>query len=70
MVYAVDEMDEEDCFCVCNVRVSDELENCPHDNLHYCNCCGKVYCMDCGCKWGCSKCAGAIECSTEGEYDV
>jgi len=25
---------------------------CKHDCLHYCDCCGKVYCCKCKRKWG------------------
>ena len=25
---------------------------CQHECLHYCKCCGKVYCCKCGQEWG------------------
>ena len=27
-------------------------EDCKHENLKYCECCGGVHCVDCGEKWG------------------
>jgi len=57
---------KEECFCSCKPEeVENEPENCPHINLEYCECCGKVYCSSCGLTWGCDKCAGVTECETE-----
>jgi hypothetical protein len=58
----VDELDEDDCYCTCKTEIDDPPDSCDHYNLHYCRCCGKVYCIDCGLKWGCGSCAGATDC--------
>ena len=59
----IDTIDDDECTCTCEGEplVADP-EDCEHEALRYCKCCGKVYCLICGCKWGCSKCAGAIDC--------